>query len=789
MEYLKKATKTSATGERDVRETVQAILDAIETGGEAVARDYASKFDQWDGDIVVSDEQRAAAAGQIPQKLKDDIRFAHDNVSRFAQAQRASLTDIELEVIPGLIAGQRQVPVSSVGCYAPGGRYSHVASAIMTVTTARVAGVQHISACSPPRPGVGMNPAVLYAFDVCGADTILNIGGVQGIAAMAFGLFGCPQARVLAGPGNQFVAEAKRILFGRVGIDMFAGPTESLVIADETADPHIVAADLVGQAEHGYNSPVWLVTTDRALAESVSRQIIELIADLPQVNRDSADAAWRDFGEIILCDSREEAVRVSDEIAPEHLQVQAQDLDWWLDNLRNYGSLFLGEETTVAYGDKVSGPNHVLPTMRTARFSSPLGVYDFQKRSSLIEISRAGALKLGPIAGTLADAEGFAAHAASARLRLESPGTAPANGGLQAATAAAVVERAISPVVRNMHAYPVADATGFTKLDAMENPYQLPVALREALGRRLAALDLNRYPVPSYTELKRRIASAYEIPAQTPVVVGNGSDELISMLTLAVRGNGPILAPAPSFVMYQIGANLTGSRYVGVDLDERFQLRLPAMLEAIAEHQPALIYLAYPNNPTGASFDDQAIAEIIAAAPGLVVIDEAYQPFAGRTWMKRLPEHPNLVVMRTVSKIGLAGIRIGYLAAAAEITTELEKVRPPYNISVLDETAAIFALENKSVLDEQAATLVKAREALMSGLVTLDGVTAYPSATNFILCRFPDGDKMHAGLLERSIMVKNAANMHPLLKDCLRLTVSTPAENQLLLDSIRQILA
>ncbi|MGH1358190.1 MAG: histidinol dehydrogenase [Burkholderiaceae bacterium] len=418
MEYLKKASKTSATGEKDVRETVHTILEAIEGGGEAVARDYARQFDQWSGEIVVTPDQREMAARQIPQKLKDDIHFAHDNVRRFAQAQRDSLTDIEIEVVPGLVAGQKQVPVSSVGCYAPGGRYSHVASAIMTVTTANVAGVKHISACSPPRPEIGMNPAVLYAFDVCGADTILNIGGVQGVAAMAFGLFGCPQARVLAGPGNQFVAEAKRILFGRVGIDMFAGPTESLVIADGDADPKIVAADLVGQAEHGYNSPVWLVTTNRQLAQLVSEHMLAMIADLPELNRESAHAAWRDFGEIILCESREEVAQVCDQIAPEHLQVQAADLDWWLNRLQNYGSLFLGEETTVAFGDKVSGPNHVLPTKGAAHYSGGLFVGKFMKTVTWQRSTRDANRDIAQACARISRLEGMEGHARSADVRL-----------------------------------------------------------------------------------------------------------------------------------------------------------------------------------------------------------------------------------------------------------------------------------------------------------------------------------------------------------------------------------
>ncbi len=265
-----------------------------------------------------------------------------------------------------------------------------------------------------------MNPAVLYALDVCGADTILNLGGVQGIAAMAFGLFGTSPARVLAGPGNQYVAEAKRILFGRVGIDMFAGPTESMVIADADADPAIVASDLVGQAEHGYNSPVWLISTDRKLAEEVHALIPGLIADLPKLNRDNAAIAWEEYGEIMVCDNREEAVEISDEYASEHLQIQAADLDWWLDNLTNYGSLFLGEETTVAYGDKVSGPNHVLPTGGTARFSSALSVDNFVKQTSLLHYSKAAFDREADDIMRIANVEGLGAHAGSVAVRCKS---------------------------------------------------------------------------------------------------------------------------------------------------------------------------------------------------------------------------------------------------------------------------------------------------------------------------------------------------------------------------------
>lgn len=377
--YLKKATLTAQSNASDVSETVKSILDDIEAGGDTSALEYAAKFDGYEGNILLTKEEIEAAIAKVPEKLKADIRFAHDNVKRFAELQKSTVADVEMEISSGFVAGQKAIPVDAAGCYVPGGRYSHIASAIMTVTTAKVAGCKHITACSPPRPGVGVAPAIVYAAHICGADKIMAMGGVQGVAAMTFGLFGLPKANILVGPGNQFVAEAKRILFGRVGIDMIAGPTDSLILADKTADPHIVATDLVSQAEHGYNSPVWLVTDDRALAEDVMNRVPALIDDLPEMNADNARAAWRDYAEVILCEDREDMAATSDEYAPEHLTVQAEDIDWWLERLTCYGSLFLGEETTVAYGDKASGTNHVLPTSGAANYTGGLSVHKYMK--------------------------------------------------------------------------------------------------------------------------------------------------------------------------------------------------------------------------------------------------------------------------------------------------------------------------------------------------------------------------------------------------------------------------
>jgi len=419
VQYLKKAGATAQTDQNDIVAIVQKMLGEIENGGDEVARRFARDLDGWEGDIVVSDEDMQKAVSSVPQKSKDDICFARDNIRRFAEAQKKTISECEIEIVPGMIAGQKQIPVATVGCYVPGGRYSHIASAIMTVTTAKVAGVAHITACSPTHPDNGIPAEILYTMNLCGADSVLNLGGVQGIAAMAFGLFGLPKVDMLAGPGNQYVAEAKRLLFGRVGIDMFAGPTDSLVIADETADPYLVAWDLAGQAEHGYNSPVWLVTNDRELALKVIDTIPGLIDSLPETNATNARAAWEDYGEVILCSDREEMAKVADKYAPEHLQVQAGDLDWWLDRLTAYGSLFLGEQTTVAFGDKATGPNHVLPTSGAARYTGGLSVHKFMKTVTWQRATRDGARPIAEATARISRMEGMEGHARTADIRLE----------------------------------------------------------------------------------------------------------------------------------------------------------------------------------------------------------------------------------------------------------------------------------------------------------------------------------------------------------------------------------
>jgi sulfopropanediol 3-dehydrogenase len=421
--YIKKANKTASSDEVETRQKVQEVLNEIESKRDEGIKEISRKFDKYEGDVIISQEKIEEVIKSLDQKVKDDVQFSYDRVRSFAEHQLKHLNnDFEVELSPGLFAGQKLIPVNSVGCYVPGGRYNNIASAIMSITTAKVAGVKNVIAASPPKDENGANPIIIYTANLCGADVIMNCGGIGAIGAFAYGCFGNPEVDMIVGPGNQYVAEAKRILYGKVGIDLFAGPTEIGIIADHTADKEMIAVDLVGQAEHGPNSPAWLYTTDKELCDYVMKRVPELIAELPETSRNNADAAWRDYGEVILCDTNEELCEISDNYAPEHLEVQAENLDWWLDKLKNYGSLFLGEETTVAYGDKCSGTNHILPTKGAAKYTGGLFVGKFIKTVTFQRMTKESNKEVGAAAARISRLEGMEAHARTGDARLRKYG-------------------------------------------------------------------------------------------------------------------------------------------------------------------------------------------------------------------------------------------------------------------------------------------------------------------------------------------------------------------------------
>jgi sulfopropanediol 3-dehydrogenase len=417
--YLKRGMDAAAVKAADakVRETVEKILAQVEENKDAAIRELSAKFDKWSPkDFKLSPQEVERAIAQVAKRDLEDIKFAQAQVRNFAQKQRDSMHDLEVETLPGVVLGHRHIPVNSIGCYVPGGRYPMVASAHMSIVTAKVAGVKRIIACAPPFKG-GPHPAIVAAMHFGGADDVYVLGGVQAVAAMALGTETIEPVDMIVGPGNAYVAEAKRQLFGRVGIDLLAGPTETLVIADETVDGEICATDLLGQAEHGPTSPAVLITNSEKLARATMSEIERLLKILPSA--DLAGQAWKDYGEVIVCDDEAEMVKEADRIASEHVQVMTRDPDYFLNTMKNYGSLFLGPRTNVAYGDKVIGTNHTLPTKKNARFTGGLWVGKFLKTCTFQKVlTDEGSARIGEVCSRLCVLEGFLAHAEQANVRV-----------------------------------------------------------------------------------------------------------------------------------------------------------------------------------------------------------------------------------------------------------------------------------------------------------------------------------------------------------------------------------
>jgi sulfopropanediol 3-dehydrogenase len=420
--YLKRAEAAPAAATEEIRRTVAAMLADVERRGEEAVRDLSRRLDDWEPEsFVVGSDEVAAAAASLPDELKEHMAFAQARVRDFAERQLATLSDLHVETLRGVRLGHRHVPVGAVGSYVPGGRYPMLASAFMTVIVPKVAGVERVVAAAPPREGNGIHPAMLHAMATSGADQIVCLGGVQALAALAFGIEAVERVDMIVGAGNAYVAEAKRQLFGRVGIDLLAGPTEILILADATADPALVAADLLGQAEHGPTSPAVLVTTSREVGAAVLAEIRLLLGWLE--SRAVAAAAWSAHGEVVVARDRAEAVELANGYAYEHVEVHAaeEELDTYLEGLTNYGSLFLGEQATVAFGDKAVGTNHVLPTAGAARYTGGLWVGKFLKTLTYQWLTEEGMRQIAPAAAAISDAELFPGHALTARMRLERP--------------------------------------------------------------------------------------------------------------------------------------------------------------------------------------------------------------------------------------------------------------------------------------------------------------------------------------------------------------------------------
>jgi histidinol-phosphate aminotransferase len=783
----------------DIDAQVAAILDDVRRRGDAAVTEYTRRFDRREpapgGGYEIAAARWDALAAQVAAPVRAALALAAERIRAFSERTRGGdpdLADVDV-TLGGVRLELRLSPLARVGLYVPGGTARYPSSVLMTAIPAKVAGVPEVVMVTP-----GASPETLLAARLAGVDRVFELGGAQAVGALAYGTETVPRVDKIVGPGNAWVASAKRQVYGEVDIDSIAGPSEVLIVADAGADPAWVAADLIAQAEHDREARAILVTTSETLAAAVDRALAAQLADLPR--REIAAAALAAHGAAVIAASQGEAIAFVNAYAPEHLELQVADARALVPRCTAAGAIFVGAYSSEAAGDYLAGANHVLPTGGAARYASPLGVHDFRKRTSIVEYSpEAAGAHAAPIAA-LAACEGLDGHGRSALLRgapvagAGDPAAALAPAFTPAATPAATSDLGLGPLaarvpeaLRQTAAYHVPlPPRVIAKLDANELPYSLPPELRARLGAALAELPLERYPDPAARRLRAAVARRLGVDG-AQLVFGNGSDELIAMLCAAFAAPpARVLYPVPSFVYYRLAAVARGSEPIEVPLDESWQLPEAELLRAVAERRPAVVFLALPNNPTGTLWRMGFARELAARHPDVVVVsDEAYAAYSGATNLPHLAEHGNLVVMRTLSKIGMAGLRVGFTISSPAIAAVLEKVRAPYNLSALDQAAAELLVDEAAAWCEaRAREVVAERGRLAAGLVAA-GLHVFPSEANLVLVRCPDAPAAAAlwrRLADAGISVRAFGPGR--LADCLRITVGTPAENDALLAAL-----
>jgi histidinol dehydrogenase len=727
--------------------------------------------------------------GQVRSALDECIRRVR--IAHGAQQP----TDRVTEVVPGGTVTQRWRPVSRVGLYVPGGRAVYPSSVVMNVVPAQVAGVGSLAVCSPPqRDSNGWPaPAVLAACAALGVDEVYAVGGAQAIAMLAYGVEGCPAVDVVSGPGNAYVAAAKRLVRGVVGIDAEAGPTEIAILADDSADPGIVAADLISQAEHDPAAAGVLVTTDARLADDVTAQLASLVAATKHQERIRAALVSRQSA-VVLVDDLAVGIAVVDAYAAEHLEIHTRDARAVADRISSAGAIFVGPWAPVSLGDYLAGSNHVLPTGGVASHSSGLSVYTFLRSGQVVEYDRPALRAAAAAVGTLADAEDLPAHGAAVFQRFA--------GGVatdEDAPAETSLEVPIRPDLRGVRPYGAPQLDLKHRLNTNENPYPVPPGIREAMAQAVleTAATINRYPdreaVALRADLAVYLSEATGVDLHLDQIwVGNGSNEVLLQLLLAFGGPGrAALGFEPSYTMHRTLARTTGTDWVAGERDAGFDVEAAAAVELIRSHRPAITFLTTPNNPTGTSIPMQTIEAIYDAAqqhgPSIVVVDEAYAEFAGpstRSAVELLAGRPYLVVTRTLSKaFRLAGARIGYLAADQRIIDALRLVRLPYHVSAVTQAIGRAALAYRRGLLAAARLVAAERDRLAEELATR-GMRYTPSDANFLLVAFRDAPAAWQALVDRGVLVRDVG-----LPDWLRVSVGTNAEVDGLLAALDDLLA
>ena len=757
----------------EIAESVAGIIADVRARGDQALLDYTER---WDG--VRLEEGGLRVGAEVLGAAVEESDFAAAFTRAAARVEkfhsrvkpRTSLFEDE----EGVLMGLRWTPIRSVGLYVPGGKAAYPSTLAMTALPAKIAGVERIVVVSPPGADGEISPQVLMAAKILGIEEVYRVGGAQAIAALAIGTDSIPKVDKIFGPGNAFVAEAKLQLFGEVGIDMFAGPSELVVYADESADPGWAAADLLAQAEHDESTRVTLLASGEGVLKAVRQCVDELLVESPR--RETIEISLERNGCFeVVTDPRRAADRIN-EIAPEHLSIQVANPFSILPLVKNAGAIFLGKESPVAIGDYFAGPNHVLPTGGTARFASCLSVEDFMKRSNLVRMGLDFTQAASRDVEELALGEGLPAHADSVARRREVPAPARVPSGLKAVTP-----------------YQLVEEEGETKLNQNESPWDIPVELKDEIAGRIRELPWNRYHQGIPQDFLDRIAADAGLPAGS-VLAASGSNLILQWVFEAFAGPGrSVLVPSPSFSLYPLWAKVTESRLDEVQLADDLSYDAEAVLAAVSEGRPDVTVLCLPNNPTGSELAREEVRKIAAAAGeygGLLVIDEAYREFSAENFDRTslVKEFDNVVLVRTCSKaFSAAGMRLGYLLAPVALATELSKLVPPFHLGLFTAVLGDVLWENKALFEERAATLNAERQRMQEAAAEIEGVKVFASEANFFLFKVADAGRVHEGLKERGILIRRQGG-NERLENCLRVNAGTTEENDSFLDSLREIL-
>ena len=757
-----------------IETAVEDVVANVRERGDAALLEYTAKWDRVEltpSTLRVPTEAIERADTSTP--FAQSFARAVDRIRAFHEQVRPRTTLVEDD--EGVRMGIRWTALAAAGLYVPGGKASYPSTLAMTAVPAQIAGVERIVVVSPPGPSGEVCEEVLLAAKIVGLDEVYRVGGAQAIAALAIGTDTVPRVDKIFGPGNAFVAEAKKQLYGEVGIDMLAGPSEVVVYCDHVAEPDWVASDLMAQAEHDEDTRCTLLASSADVLRAVRVSMDRLVEDEPR--KGVILASWKNNGRFEVVADASEAARRIDAIAPEHLSLQVEKPWDALSRIRNAGAIFLGPQSPVAVGDYYAGPNHVLPTGTTARFSSCLSVEDFMKRSNVCELSaeflrdRCGDVEV------LAAGERLPAHATSVRVRRADVAQPRARRGVRAAPPYHLVEE---------------DAE--TKLNQNESPWDVPAEIKEEVARRLAGESWNRYHQKLPEELCARIAADAKVDSKC-VLASSGSNLLLQWIFSAFSAPGAtILTPEPSFSLYPLWAGVSEAVLRTVPLRTNpFAFDVAAFEAAVLESRPAITVLCLPNNPTGTELETASVRQIAMATRavgGVLVIDEAYQEFSPERFDRTslASEFDNVILVRTFSKaFAAAGMRVGYAIASVPLAEQLHKMVPPFHLNLFAAVLGLTVLDRADVFRERVATIVDERGRLTGELAKCTGVEALPSEANFFLVRSKDPGRLYDGLAERGILVRKPSG-GAALAGCLRINVGTPEENDRLLAAVREIL-